>query len=100
MPPATTGPAAPIEPPLAATPFTVSKFLAVLNSQSTVPSSVDNARKTPSQPPEKTAPGVAVRGPSCPGCVAAAAAGDSGLNHFFSPLLIRTAAIPLGPNPK
>ena len=60
MPPATVGPAAPIEPPFAATPFTVGYSRTALYSQITRPVAADKARSTPSQPPEKTAPGIAV----------------------------------------
>src|SRR5262245_3239077 len=51
-----------MEPPRAATPFTVVKSLAVSTSQITLPSTVEYARKWPSTEPEKTAPGTAAAG--------------------------------------
>src|SRR5262249_18120253 len=98
--PAITGPAAPMDPPFAATPLTVSKSRAVLYSHNTWPSELERARNTPSQPPEKMTLRAAVSGPSCPACVEDAATGASGVNHFFSPSLRRTDAMPPGPNPK
>src|SRR5579863_4210749 len=68
MPPATTGPAPSIEPPLAGTPFTVEYVCAVVSkSQSISPSSVLNARRCPSSDGEKTTPGIKVNAADCPG---------------------------------
>src|SRR5947207_259040 len=53
------------EPPWALTPLTVGNFLAVLKSQSRVPSLVLWARRCPSIDPEKTTPGIAEVGANC-----------------------------------
>src|SRR5579872_3368218 len=58
MPPAITGPGPLMEPPLPATPFTVSYSRAVLYSHSTFPSTVEYARIMPSVVPENTTPGI------------------------------------------
>src|SRR5581483_8547042 len=68
IPPATTGPADPMDPPFAGTPFTVSNGRTVSNCQSTLPSAVDSARSMPSQLPEKMRPGLVLSGPSWPLC--------------------------------
>jgi hypothetical protein len=49
-----------MDPPFALTRFIVSNSRIVSNCQSNLPSSLENARTTPSQPPEKTAPGIVV----------------------------------------
>src|ERR1700687_832537 len=99
VPSTTVGPGAAIEPPFAATPFTVWKSRIVLYSQRRWPSSLENARATPSQLVEKTTPGMTVTAavsPRAPG-----PAGPSiGVNHRFSPFVNRTAATPPVLNPK
>src|SRR5580693_9688620 len=65
IPPAITGPAEPNDPPLAGTPLTVENSCTALNDQITFPSA-PTARKIPSHPPVKTAPGIALAGPACP----------------------------------
>src|ERR1700730_1477750 len=84
------GPGAAIEPPFALTPFTVSKSRIVLYSQRRWPSSLENARTTPSQLVEKIPPGMADKAavsPRGPG-----PAGPSiGVNHRCSDLVNRTA---------
>src|SRR5690242_1651393 len=68
MPPATTGPAPSIEPPLAGTPFTVEYvWPAVSKSQIISPSSVLNARRWPSSDGENTTPGIRVSAADWPG---------------------------------
>src|SRR3984957_10643176 len=68
MPPATTGPAPSIEPPLAVTPFTVEYVCAAVSkSQSISPSSVLNARTCPSSEGENTTPGISVSAADWPG---------------------------------
>src|SRR5580700_6469600 len=54
-------------PPLAFTPFTVTKSRAVSYSQSTFPSSVEWARRSPPSVPEKTTPGKDVSAADCAG---------------------------------
>src|SRR5690349_21055993 len=66
MLPATTGPGAPIEPPLALTPFTVSNDCAISNDHSKLPLLESCARSTPSQAPLNTAPGIAVTAEEMP----------------------------------
>src|SRR5215467_4350316 len=92
MPPATVGPGAPIDPPLAATLLTVSKDLMVSNSQRTLPSADDNARTTPSQPLENKTPGMAESAASRPPIRPAAA--SSGANHWRAPSVRRSATTP------
>src|SRR5690348_7127539 len=67
MPLITIGPGPSIAPPLAFTPFTVVKSRTVSNSQSTLPSSVEYARRSPPSVPEKTAPGMEVSAADCAG---------------------------------
>src|ERR1700744_4031972 len=88
IPPATTGPAEPNDPPLAATPLTVEKSFTALNDQITVPSAL-TARRIPSQPPVKITPGIAVAGPACPRRSASTAA-----FHSTLPVLISSAFKP------
>src|SRR6266853_19230 len=93
VPSTTVGPGAAIEPPFAATPFTVWKSRIVLYSQRGWPSSLENARTTPSQLVENTTPGMAVKAavsPRGPGVAGPA----TGVNHRFSPSVNRTAATP------
>src|SRR5258708_35238098 len=67
MPPTVTGPVELNEPPLAFTPFTVSKSCSELNDQITLPVLVSYARSTPSIAPENTTPGINVTGAICAG---------------------------------
>jgi hypothetical protein len=83
-----------MEPPFAATPFTVLNSCIVSYCQSTWPSSVESARTTPSQPPEKTTPGIAVSAAVSPLRSAGSLGASIGVNHFLSPFDTCTAAIP------
>src|SRR5215471_18344127 len=67
MPPAMVGPAPSIAPPLPFTPFTPVNSCAVSNSQITLPSVAEYARRRPSTPPENTAPGITVTAADCAG---------------------------------
>src|SRR5437667_352079 len=60
MPSTTTGPGPLSDPPLAATPLTVSNGRAVLNSHRILPSEVAYARIVPVVVPENTTPGTTV----------------------------------------
>ena len=55
---ASVGPEAPIDPPFAATPLTVSKSRCMSKVHKIFPSVVDSARNMPSQPPENTTHGI------------------------------------------
>src|SRR5271154_6837528 len=59
------GPAESIEPPLAFTPFTVSKSMVVRKSHRISPVAVEYARKCPSIEPENTTPGIAETAADC-----------------------------------
>jgi hypothetical protein len=100
MPLATVGPGAPIEPPWAAIPFTVVNSQSVLYSQSERPSLVENARTTPSMPPEKTTPGIVVSAAVSPPSWSGACDTGRGVNHFLLPVFSCTAVTPPLPNPK
>ena len=70
-------------PPLAATPFTVSKSRNALNVQITFPLA-STARRIPSHPPVKITPGMALAGPACPRWSALIAAFQSTLPVLIS----------------
>src|SRR5579863_8617765 len=88
IPPATTGPALSIEPPLAGTPFTVEYVWPdVSKSQSISPSSVLNARTCPSSDAENTTPGISVSAADWPGLQPGrgGSQGWLGANQAFEP---------------
>ena len=66
IPPAIVGPEDPMEPPVAGMPFTVSKSRSMSKLHRIFPSLAERARRTPSQPPEKSTPGMMERAASCP----------------------------------
>src|SRR5579885_667323 len=92
------GPGPPIEPPLPATPLTVSKGFTVSYRQGTCPSEAASACTTPSQPVAKTTPGITESADSRP--AARPAAGCSGANHFRVPSASRLAITPPLDRPK
>src|SRR5260221_13598706 len=96
MPPTTIGPGAPIDPPLAATPFAVGYSRTVLYSQMRRPSSVENARSIPSHAPENTTPGKEVVAADWPGRDGSPGvfAGVKGVNHLRSPVARPSATTP------
>src|SRR5579875_3265436 len=97
IPPATTGPGAPSDPPCAFPPLTVVYSRAVSYCQSSWPSVVESACSTPPQPPAKTTPGITVTAPSsptrpCPRASRCASEGLIGTRQAILPSERRTAA--------
>src|SRR5439155_4925607 len=85
------GPIELIAPPLAATLLTVSKSRAVLYSQITLPSAVESARSTPSDPPTNATPGIALTAAALFTRVPSLA---SGVYQAFSPVVSFSADMP------
>src|SRR5688500_583534 len=84
-------------PPCAFTPFTVWYSRAVSTSHSSLPSVVEYARRCPSNPPAKMAPGTAVTAAESAGLqrgLPGRAHGTGGAYHALAPSAIRSAVRP------
>src|SRR6185436_2771692 len=98
MPPTIAGPGPSIDPPFAATPFTVLNSTPVSDSQMILPSLLSYARNHPFIDPENTAPGITEIAAACALLHRGSEHGTSGdgVCQTCSPVAMRTANRPPG----